>query len=195
MPGVLPGRVNSPGSMQLLALCLVTAGIAVSYDVLFGRTGLLSFGHALFVGAGAYTAAIALGTWRLSLGVAVPLVLAIGLVLPLLVGAIALRVKGIAFAMVTLAIAQAVAITAARNPGGLTGGEEGLSLNRPQLPDDPLRRGQRAVPVLAGAGVLRRLRARCRLADHRPRRACLGGGARERGQGRGSRDCPPTARS
>jgi len=134
VPGVLPGRVNSPGSMQLLALCLVTAGIAVSYDVMFGRTGLLSFGHALFIGAGAYTAAIAVGTWQLSLGVAVALVLAMGLVLPLLVGAIALRVKGIAFAMVTLAIAQAVAITAARNPGGLTGGEEGLSLNRQQLP-------------------------------------------------------------
>jgi branched-chain amino acid transport system permease protein len=134
IPGVLPGRVNSPGSMQLLALCLVTAGIAVSYDVLFGRTGLLSFGQALFVGAGAYVAAIALGKWGLSLGVAVPLVLATGLLLPLLVGAIALRVKGIAFAMVTLAIAQAVAITAARNPGGLTGGEEGLSLNRAALP-------------------------------------------------------------
>ena len=60
--------------------------------------------------------------------------LAIGIALPLLVGAISLRVKGIAFAMVTLAFAQAVAITALRNPGGLTGGEEGLSLNRASLP-------------------------------------------------------------
>lgn len=134
VPGVLPGVVNSPGSMQLLALCLVTAGIALSYDVMFGRTGLLSFGHALFVGAGAYLAAIALGTWGASLGLAVLIVLAGAIVLPLAVGAIALRVKGIAFAMVTLAFAQAVAITAARNPGGLTGGEEGLSLNRSALP-------------------------------------------------------------
>ncbi|HEY5878459.1 MAG TPA: branched-chain amino acid ABC transporter permease, partial [Nakamurella sp.] len=134
VPGVLPGVVNSPGSMQLLALCLVTAGIALSYDVLFGRTGLLSFGHALFVGAGAYAAAIALGKWGASLGLAVLVVLACAIVLPLVVGAIALRVKGIAFAMVTLAFAQAVAITASRNPGGLTGGEEGLSLNRSALP-------------------------------------------------------------
>lgn len=134
VPGVLPGVVNSPGSMQLLALCLVTAGIALSYDVMFGRTGLLSFGHALFVGAGAYTAAIALGKWGASLGLAVLVVLACAIVLPLVVGAIALRVKGIAFAMVTLAFAQAVAITAARNPGGLTGGEEGLALNRSALP-------------------------------------------------------------
>jgi branched-chain amino acid transport system permease protein len=134
IPGVLPGVVNSPGSMQLLALCLVTAGIALSYDVLFGRTGLLSFGHALFVGAGAYSAAIALGRWGMSLPVAVLVVLAFAIALPLVIGAIALRVKGIAFAMVTLAFAQAVAITAARNPGGLTGGEEGLSLNRSTLP-------------------------------------------------------------
>ena len=134
IPGVLPGVVNSPGSMQLLALCLVTAGIALSYDVLFGRTGPLSFGHALFVGAGAYSAAIALGRWGTSLPVAILVVLAFAIVLPLVIGAIALRVKGIAFAMVTLAFAQAVAITAARNPGGLTGGEEGLSLNRSALP-------------------------------------------------------------
>ena len=134
VPGVLPGVVNSPGSMQLLALCLVTGGIALSYDVLFGRTGLLSFGHALFVGAGAYSAAIALGKWGASLGTAVLVVLAFAVVLPIVVGAIALRVKGIAFAMVTLAFAQAVAITVARNPGGLTGGEEGLSLNRSALP-------------------------------------------------------------
>jgi branched-chain amino acid transport system permease protein len=134
VPGVLPGVVNSPGSMQLLALCLVTGGIALSYDVLFGRTGLLSFGHALFVGAGAYSAAVALGKWGASLGTAVLVVLAFAVVLPIVVGAIALRVKGIAFAMVTLAFAQAVAITVARNPGGLTGGEEGLSLNRSALP-------------------------------------------------------------
>ena len=134
VPGVLPGVVNSPGSMQLLALCLVTGGIALSYDVLFGRTGLLSFGHALFVGAGAYSAAVALGKWGASLGTAVLVVLAFAVVLPIVVGAIALRVKGIAFAMVTLAFAQAVAITVARNPRGLTGGEEGLSLNRSALP-------------------------------------------------------------
>ena len=134
IPGVLPGVVNSPGSLQLLALCLVTAGIAVSYDVLFGRTGLLSFGHALFIGAGSYSAAIALGRWGWGLGPAILLVIVIGVALPLVVGAIALRVKGIAFAMVTLAFAQVVAITVLRNPGGLTGGEEGLALNRRQLP-------------------------------------------------------------
>jgi branched-chain amino acid transport system permease protein len=134
VPGVLPGLVNSPGSMRLLAMCLVTAGIALSYDVLFGRTGLLSFGHALFVGAGAYVAAITLQDWG-SLVLSLLAVLVVGVALPLLVGAVSLRVKGIAFAMVTLAFAQAVAITVTRNPGGATGGEEGLPLSRDGLPD------------------------------------------------------------
>jgi len=103
--------------------------------VLFGRTGLLSFGHALFVAAGSYTTAIALRHLEIGLLAAVALALAVGVVLPLVVGAIALRVTGIAFAMVTLAFAQAGAILVLRNPGGLTGGEEGLPLPRDRVPD------------------------------------------------------------
>jgi branched-chain amino acid transport system permease protein len=135
LPGLLGGRVNSPGSMQLLALCLVFGGIALSYDVLFGRTGLLSFGHALFVAAGSYTAAVSMRHLDVPLLTAVGLVLAVGVLLPLLVGAVALRVSGIAFAMVTLAFAQAGSILVLRNPGGLTGGEEGLPLVRDRVPD------------------------------------------------------------
>ena len=131
----MPGRVNGPGSMQLLATCLVMAGIALSYDVLFGRTGLLSFGHALFVAAGSYLLTISLSTWSLPLPVAALLALAVSTVLALVVGAIALRVGGIAFAMVTLAFAQAASIIVLRNPGGVTGGEEGLALNRDALPE------------------------------------------------------------
>ena len=57
VPGVLDGALNCPGTLQLLALCLVFGGIALSYDLLFGRTGLLSFGHALYFAAGTYAAA------------------------------------------------------------------------------------------------------------------------------------------
>ncbi|EWT01895.1 ABC transporter permease [Intrasporangium oryzae NRRL B-24470] len=134
LPGILPGRVNGPGSLQLLATCLVMGGIALSYDVLFGRTGLLSFGHALFVAAGSYLLTISLSTWSLPLPVAVLLALAITGVLAVVVGGIALRVGGIAFAMVTLAFAQAASIVVLRNPGGVTGGEEGLTLEREALP-------------------------------------------------------------
>ena len=122
LPGILPGRVNGPGSMQLLATCLVIAGIALSYDVLFGRTGLLSFGHALFVASGSYLLTISLSTWSLPLPAAIGLALVASTLLALVVGAIALRVGGITFAMVTLAFAQAASIIVMRNPGGITGG-------------------------------------------------------------------------
>ena len=135
VPGLLPGRVNGPGSLQLLATCLVIAGIALSYDVIFGRTGLLSFGHALFVAAGSYLLTISLSDWALPLPVAVLVSLGVTTLLALVVGGIALRVGGIAFAMVTLAFAQAASIIVMRNAGGLTGGEEGKSLNRDAVPE------------------------------------------------------------
>jgi len=54
LPGILDGPLNSFGNLQLLAVCLVFGGLAASYDLLFGRTGLLSFGHALYFAAGIY---------------------------------------------------------------------------------------------------------------------------------------------
>jgi branched-chain amino acid transport system permease protein len=135
LPGILPGRVNGPGSLQLLATCLVIGGIALSYEVLFGRTGLLSFGHALFVAAGSYLLTISLSTWALPLPLALLAALGLSTLLALVVGAVALRVGGIAFAMVTLAFAQAASIIVMRNPGGVTGGEEGRPLDRDAVPD------------------------------------------------------------
>ena len=74
---------------------------------------------------------------HLGLGLLPALLLALGLgvVLALVVGLVSLRVSGIAFAMVTLAFAQATAIAVQRNPGGWTGGEEGLPLARAMVPD------------------------------------------------------------
>lgn len=134
IPFVLPGRVNGPGSLQLLAVCFIIAGIALSYDVIFGRTGLLSFGHALFVASGSYLLTITLATWAVPLPVAILVALLLTTLLALVVGGIALRVGGIAFAMVTLAFAQAASIIVLRNPGDITGGEEGLTLNRDAVP-------------------------------------------------------------
>lgn len=134
IPGILPGRVNGPGSLQLLAVCFIFAGFALSYDVIFGRTGLLSFGHALFISAGSYLLTMSLGTWSLPLPVAIVVSLALTTLLALVVGGVALRVGGIAFAMVTLAFAQAGSIIILRNPNNLTGGEEGLVLNREAIP-------------------------------------------------------------
>ena len=135
LPGLFDGVLNSPGTLQLLALCLVFGGVALSYDLLFGFTGLLSFGHALYFAGGTYVANLALTELGWGLGAALVLTTAVGVALPLLVGAVALRVSGIAFSMVTLAIAQVGSIVVLRDPGGLTGGEEGLALDRSNVPD------------------------------------------------------------
>ncbi|WP_101256663.1 branched-chain amino acid ABC transporter permease [Streptomyces barkulensis] len=138
IPVLLDGPVNSPGSLQLLALCLVFGGLALGYDLMFGRTGLLSFGHALYVAGGAYGTQLAMTELGLGLLPAIGLALAGGTAAAVLLGAVSLRglaLGGIGFAMVTLAFAQAGSIWVQRNPGGLTGGEEGLPLHTGAVPD------------------------------------------------------------
>jgi len=134
IPGVFDGPLNSPGTLQLLALCLLYGGLAGGYDLLFGQAGLLSFGHALYVAAGVYGVDILVVHSGLPLVPAVVLAVAGGALLAALLGSVALRTTGIAFAMVTLAFAQVGSILVNRDPGGLTGGEEGLSLDPAALP-------------------------------------------------------------
>jgi branched-chain amino acid transport system permease protein len=135
LPRVLPGPLDSPGTLQLLALCLTFAGVALSYDLLFGHTGLLSFGHALYFALGVYVPAIALTKWQWGLPATLLFLAAVALAVPLVLGSVSLRVSGIAFAMVTLAFAQAGTVVVQTNPHGLTGGEEGIVLNVDPLPD------------------------------------------------------------
>jgi branched-chain amino acid transport system permease protein len=134
VPGVLPGPTSAVGTLQLLTVCLLVGALAVTYDLLFGLAGLLSFGHALSFAIGCYLFAIALDRWHLAIGPAALLTLVVGTLAAVLVGAISLRVAGIGFAMVTLAFAQAGSLLVYRNFGGFTGGEEGLGLNTGKLP-------------------------------------------------------------
>lgn len=135
IPGVFGGALNTPGTLQLLALCLIFGALALTYDLLFGFTGLLSFGHALYFAVGVYVTQVSMETLDLGFLPAVGLTAVVGLLLPLALGAISLRASGIAFAMVTLAFAQAGSILVLQDPGGLTGGDEGLSLAFEKVPD------------------------------------------------------------
>lgn len=137
IPGVLPGPVdivNSVGTLEVLGLCFVFAAVALSYDVLLGFTGLLSFGHALYFGVGAYMFDIALTQWHLTVLPALGITAASGLVVAIVLGLISLRVDGIAFAMITLAFAQAVYYLIQDNPDNLTGGATGLVMSTTSLP-------------------------------------------------------------
>ncbi|MCC3280940.1 branched-chain amino acid ABC transporter permease [Arthrobacter caoxuetaonis] len=135
VPGLLPGPTYTPGSLQLMALCMLMAAAALTYHLLLGVAGMLSFGHALYFGAGVYGLAIILDRTGLPLLPAMALTLVAVIVLANLTGAVALRVTGIPFAMVTLAFAQAGSVMVRRNPDGATGGEEGLSLATEHVPD------------------------------------------------------------
>ncbi|GIF65703.1 branched-chain amino acid ABC transporter permease [Asanoa ishikariensis] len=135
LPGLFDGALNKPGNLQILAVCLVFGGLAASYDLLFGRTGLLSFGHALYFAAGVYGTDVLVTHAGFPLWQAAVFAVVGSTILAALLGAIALRTAGIAFAMVTLAFAQVGAILVARDFGGLTGGEEGLPLASDGLPD------------------------------------------------------------
>ncbi|WP_291521190.1 branched-chain amino acid ABC transporter permease [Branchiibius sp. NY16-3462-2] len=134
VPGLLPGPTYSAGTLQLLALCLVIASLALGYHLLFGVAGLLSFGHALYFAAGTYGLGIVLQRTDWPLIPAACVVMVGGIVLAYVLGSVSLRVSGIAFAMVTLAFAQASNVLVRRDPGHVTGGDDGLSMRTDAVP-------------------------------------------------------------
>ena len=135
LPGVFVGELSSPGTLQILAVGLVFAGLAMSYDVLLGYTGLLSLGHALYFALGVYGTNLLLLHTDLHYAVAVPVVLVSVGVIAALLGSVALRVRGVAFAMVTLAFAEALHVVVEADPLNISGGEEGLPLGSESIPD------------------------------------------------------------
>ena len=83
----------------------ILALYGLSYDLIFGFTGLLSFGHSMFFALGAYLTGILLKNFELSLGATVGWIFVAGVVQALLFGMVLPRVKGITFALVTLGMA------------------------------------------------------------------------------------------
>jgi branched-chain amino acid transport system permease protein len=118
LPWLLPSKA--------LAVNVLIYGVVVmGYNLLFGYTGLLSFGQAAFFGAGAYMTGIAIGHYGLPWFAAVPVAIAFSTVLAAAIGVISTRTRGIYFSMVTLALAQLVYYVALQ-ASWLTGGENGL---------------------------------------------------------------------
>jgi branched-chain amino acid transport system permease protein len=107
---------------MMKAMCY--AIFACAFNLLLGYTGLLSFGHAAYLGAAAYATGwlIRSAGWSTEMGLLAGLVT--GAVLGLVVGLIAIRRQGIYFAMITLAMAQMIYFVCLQAP--FTGGEDGL---------------------------------------------------------------------
>jgi branched-chain amino acid transport system permease protein len=127
---IVPLVAPSFQMLDLAAKIALFSALVASYDILLGYTGIVSFGHAMFFGIGAYAVALAAGTSgasgyvRLLGGVVAAVAVSLGL--SLVISAFSLRVKAIFFAMITLAFAEFAGILAVQWRE-LTGGEDGLS--------------------------------------------------------------------
>ena len=104
------------------ALCF--ALFACAFNLLVGYVGLLSFGHAVFLGSAGYAAAHSAKVWGLPPEAAIVFATAVAAALGLVLGALAIRRQGIYFAMVTLALAQMVFFFCLQ--AKFTGGEDGI---------------------------------------------------------------------
>lgn len=111
----------------MLIQVFILAVFAISYDLLMGYTGILSFGHAMFFGGGAYVTGILLTHAGWSLWGVVPVVILVATLQGLIIGVLSLRVRGVYLAMVTLAFAEMFFILAeATDFRQWTGAEDGL---------------------------------------------------------------------
>ncbi|MEM1374310.1 MAG: branched-chain amino acid ABC transporter permease [Pseudomonadota bacterium] len=123
------------GYPDLMQRFVIFGIFAIGFNILFGLTGYLSFGHAAFLGAGSYA-----GMWMLkllSMNVIPAIIFStlIAGVISLAIGWISLRRSGIYFSILTLAFAQMAFVLAASVLTPITGGETGLqpALNDPRV--------------------------------------------------------------
>ncbi|MCI0356328.1 MAG: branched-chain amino acid ABC transporter permease [Acidobacteria bacterium] len=110
----------------------IIAILAISYNLMFGFTGVVSFGHAAFFGLGAYNVGLLMhhASWPWWLAVAASLL--IGVVIALVKGVVGLRIKGLYFALFTLAFAQVFFLLAGnRLLTDITGAEDGFTFDVP----------------------------------------------------------------
>ena len=140
------------GYPDLMQRFVIFGIFAIGFNILFGLTGYLSFGHAAFLGAGSYA-----GVWMLKLLTinVIPAILISTVVAGLfaiLIGYISLRRSGIYFSILTLAFAQMSFALAASVLTPITGGETGLqtALNDPRILDGVNESGNIPAPNLFG---------------------------------------------
>lgn len=115
--------------------------LAISYNLMFGFTGLISFGHAVFFGMGAYTVAIVTAQFEMTFPEGVVAALGLSTILSLFWAVAAFRTKGVYFAVFTLAFAEIFALGVGLNAlNEFTGGADGIDW-RDGMPEwlDPVR--------------------------------------------------------
>ncbi|MBX9632954.1 MAG: branched-chain amino acid ABC transporter permease [Burkholderiales bacterium] len=138
LPLVFPGKAFSDFMIRLSAFAI----FATSLNLLVGYTGLVSFGHGLFYGLGAYSFALMMQKLGTSIPVAFIATVGVSAAVATVVGAICIRLKEIYFSFLTLAFQMLLhSVIIAWTP--LTGGDQGLTGGVPRPPflgirlDDP----------------------------------------------------------
>jgi branched-chain amino acid transport system permease protein len=123
--------------LGLLARVMILAIAAISLDLIMGYGGLVSFGHAAFIGLGAYTVGILAAHEITDVAIVLPLTLAVCALFALVTGYVAVRTRGVYFIMITLAFGQMAYYTATSL--AQYGGDDGLRLaHRSTFMGEPL---------------------------------------------------------
>jgi len=117
----------SKGTLRTLIFANFLAIFAISWDVLSGRTGYISFGHPFLIGIGAYTSAILTKRFDVPVEYAIPCAVLMTMVGGIIVFLPALRIKGSYFALVTLAFMELMYQLVQVIRPDLTGGTRGMS--------------------------------------------------------------------
>ena len=123
---LLPELV-SKGTLRTFIFANFLAIFAISWDVLSGRTGYISFGHPFLIGIGAYTTAILTKRFDVPVELSIPIAVGMTMIGGLIVLLPALRIKGSYFALVTLAFMELMYQLVQVIRPDLTGGTRGMS--------------------------------------------------------------------
>ena len=123
----MPYWMNAVGGYTELASRVLVLGLAaMSLNFLLGFTGVLSFGHAAYFGLGAYGAAMTIKYLVPSTPLGIIVGVATGTLAAMVIGALIARLRGVYFAMVTIAFGQVFYFIAFRW-NSVTGGDDGVS--------------------------------------------------------------------
>lgn len=117
----------SKGTLRTIIFANFLAIFAISWDVLSGRTGYISFGHPFLIGIGAYTTAILSKRFDVPVEYSIPIAVVVTMIGGLIVLLPALRIKGSYFALVTLAYMELMYQLVQVIRPDLTGGTRGIS--------------------------------------------------------------------
>ena len=141
-----------PGLLQNFAIFGL---LALGFNILFGLTGYLSFGHAAFLGVGSYTAVWSFKLFSMDALPAVVFAVLLSGVFALIIGYVSLRRSGIYFSILTLAFAQMSYNLAYSVLTPITNGETSLqlSLNDPRIIDRMFFPAGEGLPVVTLFGI------------------------------------------